>query len=57
VTLNNTDDPPVVPPPATITVDETTHKPILYLPNGTPLVRRPCGFDTRRPNQGGTSNA
>ncbi len=39
------DDPPVVPPPATFTV-ETERKPVLYLPDGTPLVKRPVGFRT-----------
>ena len=39
------DDQPIVPPPATVTV-ELERKPVLYQPDGTPLVRRPIGFDT-----------
>jgi hypothetical protein len=36
---------PVVPPPSTFTVDHET-KPVLYLPDGRVLVRRPAGFVT-----------
>lgn len=34
-----------VHPPSTFTVSHE-HKPVLYLPDGTPLVKRPAGFDT-----------
>jgi hypothetical protein len=44
----STDDQPIIPPPASVTV-EMERKPILWLPDGTPLVRRPVGFDTRPP--------
>lgn len=36
------DEPPIVPPPATVVVD-LVRKPVLYLPDGKVLVRR-CGF-------------
>lgn len=36
------EDPPVVPPPATVVV-ELDRKPVLYLPDGKVLVRR-VGF-------------
>ncbi len=39
------DDAPILPPPSSLTV-EFERKPVLYLPDGTPLVRRPAGFRT-----------
>lgn len=35
-----------VHPPSSFTVDHQ-RKPILYMPDGTPLVKKPAGFDTR----------
>lgn len=39
------DEPPVIQPPASLTVDHE-RKPVLYLADGTPLVRR-AGFSTQ----------
>lgn len=39
------DEAPVVQPPSTLTVDYE-RKPILHLPDGRVLVRRPAGFRT-----------
>lgn len=39
------DDSPVIPPPANAQVDYE-RKPILYRPDGIPLVKKPMGFDT-----------
>lgn len=39
------EDAPIVPPPSTFTVDHE-RKPVLYLPDGRVLVRRPPGFVT-----------
>jgi hypothetical protein len=36
----------IIQPPSTFTVDHE-RKPVLYQPDGTPLVKRPVGFDTR----------
>lgn len=35
----------IVPPPSSFTV-ETERRPLLYLPDGRALVRRPVGFRT-----------
>jgi hypothetical protein len=40
------DESPIVPPPNNFTV-ETERKPVLYAADGTPLVKRPIGYDTR----------
>jgi hypothetical protein len=40
------DEPPIVTPPNTFTVEGPNRHPILYKPDGTPLVKRPVGFDT-----------
>ena len=49
------EDVPVVLPPSSMTVDEPVRKPVLYRADGTPLVKRPAGFDTtgckRRTNE------
>jgi hypothetical protein len=39
------DEPPVLSPPDTFTV-EFERKPVLYLPDGRVLVKRPAGFRT-----------
>ena len=39
------DDQPIVPPPATLTMFDPAPRPILYKADGTALVRRPAGFD------------
>jgi hypothetical protein len=36
----------VVRPPETMSVDGPANKPVLYMPDGTPLIKRPAGFDT-----------
>ena len=41
------DETPIVQPPATFTVDKGDRKPVLYLPDGRPLVRdQTIGFQT-----------
>ena len=50
------EDAPIVPPPGTFTVDRGDRKPVLYLPDGRPLVRdQIIGFKTsprRREEEG-----
>ena len=38
---------PAISPPGSFNV-ETERKPVLYLPDGTALIRRPIGFPTGR---------
>lgn len=44
-------DDEIVQPLSSFTVVELERKPILWLPDGTPLVRRPVGFDTSHTNR------
>ena len=39
------DDMPIVPPPGTFTV-EHEQRPVLYLPDGRVMVKRPIGYRT-----------
>ena len=36
----------VIQPPNSFTVNDKDTRPVLYLSNGTPLVKRPIGFCT-----------
>jgi hypothetical protein len=37
----------IIPPPSNLTVHERPPQPLLYRADGTPLVRRPPGFQTK----------
>lgn len=49
--MSDQEDAPIVRPPDTFTVDHE-RKPVLYLPDGRALVKRPAGFVTTKDHGG-----